>query len=75
MDTKFPFPSFEDMQIMTKEEYEKLQDQMQALYIKFSNNVRYLKEQKDKEIAEDIELYKREASRFRMLSTNVMTKF
>ena len=61
---------------MTKQEYEKLQDQMQAFsYIKFSNNVRHLKEQKEKEIKEDIELYKREASRFRMLSNNVMTQF
>ena len=76
MDTKFPFPSFEDLQNMSKEEYETLQDQMQAFsYIKFSNNVRHLKEQKEKGIKEDIELYNKEASRFRMLSTNVMTKF
>jgi uncharacterized protein (DUF342 family) len=51
MDTKFPFPSFEDMQNMTKEEYETLQDQLQALsYITFSNTVRHLKEQKEKKL-------------------------
>ena len=76
MDTRFPFPSFSDIQKMTKEDYEKLQDQMQAFsFIKFSNNINHLKKQKAKEIEEDIEKYKREASRFRMISTENMTKF
>ena len=74
--SRFLFPFFSDMQKMTEQEYEELQDKMQAFsYTRFSKKFRYLKEQKAKEIRKDIELYKREASRFRMISPETMTKF
>jgi hypothetical protein len=61
---------------MTEKEYEELQIILQAFsYIQFSNKVRYQNKQKAKQIEENIEAYKREASRFRMISTEIMSKF
>ena len=76
MDTKFPFPPLSDIQKMTEQEYVEMQQKLQAFsYIKFANNVRHQNELKAYQIQKDIEKYKTEASRFRMLSPGVMSKF
>jgi hypothetical protein len=61
---------------MTEKEYEDLQDKLQAIsYLHYANTERKKRKDQERKIADDIEAYKREASRFKMISTEIMSKF